>query len=474
LEERDLVVIGDGPAGLRAAVSAAQRGVEVTVIGENPLYGGQIFRHLNPPLEAQNHIMELLDLRIFGDLQEDLVKATIQFRNKSIVWGIFDDKVIAFDKGQKSLIKAKKIVIAEGAYEAPIAFPGWTIPGVMTLGGLQILLKSQGIIPQGKIVIAGTGPLLLYTASQLVEKGAVVQAVLEASSRNQWMKWSMRLWRMPGILGKGFQYLNVLRKHKVPVHYGTLPLEAKGPDSLKEVVFAKVDKHWHPIPGTQRRMETDLLCLNFGFIPSTQFSHIAGCEHVCDTQLRGWLPKFNSDYETSVDGIYVAGDCAGIGGVKKAVLEGELVGIEAAFHLGRIPSEKADKRLSILKKKIEDYRWYQQFLRNIYAFRPGLLDLLTDETIICRCEEIPYGTISRLIENNVRRLEQIKLLSRTGMGRCQGRLCYPTLIGIFSKVLSADEAFVQDFTSRIPAKPLPLETLFDLSNSDDATQETGS
>lgn len=459
------MVIGAGPAGLRAALSAARRGVEVTVIGEDPQYGGQIFRQLTPPLQTQGHTMELQNRQILDDLQEDMIKVDIQFLNKTIVWGIFDDKVIAFDKSKKSLIKAKKILIAEGAYEAPVAFPGWILPGVMSLGGLQILLKSQGIIPNGKIVIAGTGPLLFYTASQLIEKGARVEAVLEASSLSQWTKWTMKLWRAPGILGKGLKYLNILRKHHVPVYYGTVPLEAKGGEGLKEVVFVKVNNQWRPIPGTEKEMAVDLLCLNFGFIPSTQFSHMAGCEHTCDIQLRGWVPKVDSRYETSVEGIYAAGDCTGIGGVKKAVLEGELVGNEVARHFGRLPGVEADKRLSVLEKKIRGYLWYQHFLKNIYSFRPGLLDLLTDETIICRCEEVNFGTISHLIENKSYRLEQIKLHSRTGMGRCQGRFCYPLLLGIFSRTLSGDDACSQDFTGRIPVKPLPLETLFDLSTS---------
>jgi hydrogen cyanide synthase HcnB len=148
-------------------------------------------------------------------------------------------------------------------------------------------------------------------------------------------------------------------------------------------------------------------------------------------------------------------------------LEGELVGNEVARHLGCLPGSEADKRLSVLQKKLQGYWWYQHFLQNIYAFRPGLLDLLTDETIICRCEEVNFETIARLIENKPQRLEEIKLHSRTGMGRCQGRFCYPTLLGIFSTVLSKEIACRQDFTGRIPVKPLSLETLFDLSTSDE-------
>ena len=466
MDERDFVVIGAGPAGLRAALTAAHRGAEVTVIGEDPVHGGQIFRQLTPPLQTQGHVMEIQNSRILDDLQKDLVKTGILFMNKTVVWGIFEDRVIAFDKSHKSLIKSKKILIAEGAYEAPVAFPGWPLPGVMTLGGIQILLKSQGIIPSGKMIVAGTGPLLFYTASQLIQNGADVQAVLEASSLNQWMKWTMRLWRAPGIFGKGLKYMNILRKHRVPIHYSAIPMEAKGDDCLKEVTFVRADNQWSPIPGSEKTMPVDLLCLNFGFIPSTQFSHMAGCQHICDPQIRGWIPKMDSRYETSVEGIYVAGDCAGIGGVKKAVLEGELVGNEVARHLGLLSDAEADKHLSVLQKKIRGHSWYQRFLKNIYSFRPGLLELLTDRTIICRCEEVLFGEISRLVENRLCNLEEMKLQSRAGMGRCQGRFCYPTLLGIFSKSLSKNELCSQDFTARIPVKPFPLESLFDLTSSD--------
>jgi NADPH-dependent 2,4-dienoyl-CoA reductase/sulfur reductase-like enzyme len=260
--------------------------------------------------------------------------------------------------------------------------------------------------------------------------------------------------------------MNLLRKHRVPIHYSTIPLEAKGDDCLKEVTFVRVDNQWSPIPGSEKTMPVDLLCLNFGFIPSTQFSHMAGCQHICDPQIRGWIPKIDSRYQTSVEGIYVAGDCVGIGGVKKAVLEGELVGNEVARHLGLLSDAEADKHLSVLQKKIQGHSWYQRFLKNIYSFRPGLLELLTDRTIICRCEEVLFGDISRFVENRLCNLEEMKLQSRAGMGRCQGRFCYPTLLGILSKSLSKNELCSQDFTARIPVKPFPLESLFDLTSSD--------
>lgn len=464
MENKDFVVIGTGPAGISAAITAAKFGVEVTVIGEDPQIGGQIFRQIVPPLQPQRHYVEIQNQKLYERLKEELAKVNIQFLSNTIVWGIFDNKVIATDNKDYSLIKAKNLLIAEGAYETPVAFSGWTIPGVMTLGGVQILLKSQGVIPQGKILIAGTGPLLYFTASQLIKNGANVIAVLEASSFPQWMKWALKLWRDPRLLWKGIQYLGILKKHRVPVYYSHVVLKAQGKESLEQVIYAKADKQWGPRAGTERTVEVDTLCLNFGFIPSTIFSHMAGCEHDCDPLSRGWIPRINARYETSKEGIFVAGDCTGIGGVVEAVLEGEIVGTEVAFQLGGLSKSAADKCNARLQKALSRRQWYKKFLRKIYAFRLGLLKLLNDETIICRCEEVDLRTISEIIEGGVHHLEQIKRLSRVGMGRCQGRFCYATLLGILAKTLSPSEVRKEDFSARPPVKPLPLKVLFEIAS----------
>lgn len=459
MDNRDFVIIGTGPAGISAAVTAAKFGVEVTIIGEDPRIGGQIFRQIISPLQPQTHYVDTQNEKLFKNLNKELKKVHLQFLSKTIVWGIFDDKVIATDNKNHPLIKAKRLLIAEGAYETPVAFPGWTLPGVMTLGGAQILLKSQGVIPQGKTLIAGTGPLLYYTVSQLIKNGTHVIGVLEASSFPQWMKWILRLWRSPDLLWKGIQYLALLKKHQIPIHYGHVVVRAEGNESLEKVIFARVDDYWEPQPGTEKTVDVDTLCLNFGFVPSTIFSHMAGCEHTCDPILRGWIPRITARYETSKKGIFVAGDCTGIGGVKKAVLEGEIVVTEIALQLGRISKSTADKSLARLQKAISRRNWYQRFLRTIYAFRPGLIKLLTPETIICRCEEIDLRTILNIMEEGVKNLDQIKRISRVGMGRCQGRFCFPTLLGILLKNFSPRKLNQEDFAARPPAKPIPLKEI---------------
>jgi NADPH-dependent 2,4-dienoyl-CoA reductase/sulfur reductase-like enzyme len=464
LETRDLVVIGSGPAGLSAAVTAAAAGIDVAVIGEDRQIGGQIFRQIVPPLRFEYSSVDRQNQRIFKRLEREYEESKVQFLNSAVAWGIFGENSIAFDNPRQSVLQAKRLLFSEGAYETPVAFPGWTIPGIMTLGAAQNLLKGQGVVPKGITVIAGTGPLLYYTASQLLKNGTEVAAIIEASSFSQVVGWSAKLWRAPGILGKGLKYMAIIQKNRVPTYYNTVVKEARGAERLEEIICSRVDNLWRPLSGTEKRIKADILCLNFGFTPSTHLSHMAKCDHVCDPQLRGWRPVLNSRFETTQPGVFVGGDCTGIGGVEMAVLEGRIGGTEIARQLGAIPESEAERRLIRATKALESHRWYQDFLKKIYAFRPGLLDLMTDDTLVCRCEEVDFKTLSGFIQDGAHHVEQIKRLSRIGMGRCQGRFCYPTLIGMLAKIVPENELEKEDFSARVPSKPLPLKFLFEISS----------
>ena len=463
MKKFEFVIIGAGTAGLSAAIVAAKRGVDVTIIDENPYIGGQIFRQMPPELQSKVPL-STQDKDIFVNLKEGFGTANVRHLRKTTVWGIFEEKTIATDNPEYPLIQADKILIASGVYETPFAIPGWTLPGVMVLGGVQILLKSQGVIPEGRMLVAGTGPFLYLAASQLIKQGANVVEVLEASSRVSLMKRGMQLWRYPALAWKGLEYLSAIRKHKVRIRYNMLPVEARGGDKLEEVVAARVDDQWNPLPGGRETFKVDCLGLNYGFTPSTELTHTVGCEHECHPEMRCWTPKYNDSLETTQPGIFVAGDCVGVGGVKTAILEGEIVGTEVARQLKRFTDEEAMDKLSNIRIKLARYDPYKKILRKIYEFRPGLLKLLTDDTLVCRCEEIDFKGIKDAIENKgVSHIEPLKRLLRTGMGRCQGRFCYPTLLGIISGSLGIETARRQDFSARPPVRPLPLKVVLDMA-----------
>jgi NADPH-dependent 2,4-dienoyl-CoA reductase/sulfur reductase-like enzyme len=459
---RDFVIIGTGPAGLSAAATAAKAGAEVTIIGEDPRIGGQIFRQPVPPLEFRVPLVDVPDKNIFNELHQKLDETNVEFLSKTTAWGLSDYKTLIVNRKNNSRIKAKFFLIAEGAYEAPVPFPGWTLPGVTTLGGIQNLLKSQGVVPSGKVVIAGTGPLLFYTASQLVKNGVQVVAVLDASRFSKWFQWSFRLLRAPGVLMSGMNYYRILIKHKIPVYYSSIVSRALGEDRLREIEISRADRNWSPVPGHEIILSADYLCLNFGFIPSTQFTHLAGCKHYYDPDLRGWIPLVDSGFETSQEGIFVAGDGNGIGGVKTAVLEGESVGLQIAARLGYLESAEAEARIKRVDRALRYRRWYSKFLREIYRFHPGLNDLLKNETLVCRCEEVTYKSLNEVLQTKPQDLAQIRILSRLGMGRCQGRFCYPTLLGLLAEDRKPAEMAFFDYRARPPLRQLPIEELINL------------
>ncbi len=454
-----MVIIGSGPAGLSAAVTAAKAGADVIIIGEDPRTGGQIFRQPVPPLKFRTSLVDVPDKKIFLTLHRELDETGVEFLSETVGWGLSNHNTLIVNRETGSRIQAKYILIAEGAYEAPVAFPGWTLPGVSALGGVQNLLKSQGVVPAGKVVIAGTGPLLFYTAAQLLKNGVRVAAVVEASPFSKWFQWSVRLLRAPGVLIDGMKYYRILLRHKVPVYYRSVVSRACGTDRLEEIVISRADKNWTPEPGKDMTLAADYLCQNFGFIPSTQFTHLAGCEHVYDPDYRGWMPKVDRNMETTQEGLFAAGDGTEIGGVKTAVLEGRAAGLAIGSRLGYLDSEEADARLKQVKRALRRRSWYTRFLRDIYAFRPGLNGLLDEDTLVCRCEEVTYQSLKEAFRSQPQDLARLRIIFRVGMGRCQGRFCYPILLGLLAAERNPEGMAAFDYRARPPLKPLPIKDL---------------
>jgi len=474
--EKDFVIIGSGPAGLNAAIIAANLGVQVTIIDENPQIGGQIFRQTPPEIYRKKHLDKQSE-DTFEKLNQSIIHNNIKIYSSSTVWGIFEkeesqaqnnseinSKIIATDNREIPLIEARNLLIASGAYEMPVIFPGWTIPGVITLGSMQILLKSQGVIPEGRIIIAGTGPFLYLSASQLIENGANVIGIVEASSMLDWYAWGMQLLRFPSIMLKGIKCLRKIKKAGIPIYFGHMVVDAKGKDKIREVTISQVDSQWCPKRHTKKTLQTDLIGVNFGFMPSSYLTHLSGCQHNFDLEQFCWISQFNNVYKTSEKNVFVAGDNTGIGGDKMASIEGKIVGIEVSRLLGKLTKEKANLIHKQLLKDLKSYNWYKKHLNKIYKFKSGFFNILTEETIICRCEEIDYKTIKEILKDpSTGNLKSLKNILRTGMGRCQGRFCYPTIMKILSRYISTKELQKEDFTVRVPLKPLPLKKFIEVS-----------
>ncbi|RMF84438.1 MAG: FAD-dependent oxidoreductase [Nitrospinota bacterium] len=455
----ELAIVGGGPAGLCAAMEAARAGVEVLIIDENRRIGGQIYRQI--PYRVTD------GTKVGKDYQkaQELFQAVEALPNVSIlseatVWGIFDQHMLAiYHQGRSEEVTAQALLIAAGAHDRPVPFPGWTLPGVFSAGGALTLMKSQRILPGRKVLLAGTGPLQLVVATYLLEGGAEIVAVLEASSLHEWWRQVPKLWGEWELMWEGFQYIKRLRSARVDVLRAHTICRAEGEEKVTQAVATRVDEQWRPVPGTERRFAVDAVVCGFGLVPSIELTALCGCEHQYNPKLGGWIPRYNEEMETTVPGVFVAGETAGIAGAVVAMEEGKVAGIAAARRLGHLSDDEAQKRMQPSRQRLAELYKFRAGLDELYTPREGLLDLITPETIICRCEEVPAEMISQAINEGAMSLREVKGRTRAGMGHCQGRMCTSTVAGLIARQhgVTAEAAGLPSI--RPPVKPIPLAAL---------------
>jgi thioredoxin reductase/bacterioferritin-associated ferredoxin len=464
MQSTELAIIGGGPAGLSAAAEAARAGVSSIVLDENPLLGGQIFRQ--PPAEFR-----VVNQKRMGKQYADgkkLIEELTEFKEKidtwtgSLVWGYFNDKELAaMRKGRLELLKADQIVIATGAYDRPIPFPGWTLPGVFTAGCAQAMAKSQAVLTGTRFLLAGSGPLQLAVAHQLLKGGAKLVAVVEAASMIGLWRRLPTLLKQPGLLWDGFRYLATLKLHRVPFMQSHIIVGASGSEEVEEAVIAAADENWQPIPDTEQTFDVDAICLGYGLVPNTDLTRLCGCAHDYDPNLGGWVPKRDEHMETTIRGIFVAGDACGIGGVRVALEQGKLAGIYAACNLGHLDEATADKLARPIRRKLNKLQSFQSVIADLFSVRSGIHSLPEKDTLICRCEEICLDDIRKAIASGALHPDDIKRRTRAGMGYCQGRICGPTILRIAERQLSLRPSDIGPGRARSPVKPVPMSILFE-------------
>jgi thioredoxin reductase/bacterioferritin-associated ferredoxin len=349
--------------------------------------------------------------------------------------------------------------LATGAYDRPLAFPGWTTPGILGAGAALRMIKSQWVLPGKRILLAGLGPLRLALADVLIESGAEVVGIAEAS--NPYRNWA----QLPKFLGnwdrirEAIGYFNTLRKRKVPVWYDHAIVEADGQEQVEKAVIARLDRQGAPVLGTRKEFEVDAVCLGYGLLPSFQLASAFGCQLRFDERLRWFLPVHYHTMETSQPGIFAAGDLAGIAGSKAALVEGQIAGLNAAYQLGAISQKALAERSAPLYSKLKRLDRLADALQEIYAFRPELDKLAREDTLLCRCEEVTLARVKEVIAQGATDLHQVKLAARTGMGYCQGRFCSALVAPLIAEATGQPLSDLLPFTVRPPIQPIPLRIL---------------
>jgi NADPH-dependent 2,4-dienoyl-CoA reductase/sulfur reductase-like enzyme len=459
-----LAVIGAGPAGLSAAALAAELGLKVVLIDEQASPGGQVYRAL---AEAPAERVSLLgdDYRRGRALLDALHTSGAEYWPDTNVWSLDRDRTLGIVRdGRAAMLQFDRVIIAGGAMERPVPFPGWTLPGVMNAGAAQILLKSAGVVPADGTVIAGVGPLLLLVAGQYLRAGVNVKAVLEISPRSNMLRAAPHLLHATAAghyLRRGVKYTLDLARAGVPIHYGVSRLRAHGEQHIESVEFAA-----HGWWGRRDRvLATNSLLVHFGVTPRTSLVRAAGGRLAWDADVQCWRPRVDQWGNTSVDGIAVAGDAAGIGGAISAEHSGRLAALAAACSLDYITVAERDRlgRADIAWRH-KDLR-IRPFLNALYRLPQEFL-APGDATIVCRCEEISAGQIRQAVRAGHTDPDQVKFLLRCGMGPCQGRQCAQSVAYIVAATQQLPPAAFGPFRVRPPIRPLTIGQLADLSLAD--------
>lgn len=460
------VIVGAGPGGLGAAVELARRGVEPVVMDENPRAGGQIYKepagNVDPspftlPLESYRTGKSLLD-------EANSLRDKIQLIPGSSVIGVFDDMEIAYTAGGATkALQAETLLLSLGAHDRTVPFQGWTLPGVITVGGLQSLLKHHGILPGEKIVLAGSGLLSLLVAAQMTAAGYPPFALVEATGFLDIVPALPGLLRKPSMLREGLHLMRLLRRGGVRVMRQRAAVRAHGTDRVEEVEVAPLDSNWKPDFSRSERIETDCLAVGFGLVPEVSLSRLAGAEFDFKPELGGWVPQFGHEMEADREGVFVAGDCCGIRGAEIAQLQGRLAGISMARRLGADRGSEDETEKACLRSAIAGRERARGALDGVYQIRPGIYDTITDETLLCRCEEITLAEAREWLDRGLTSSTQLKMATRAGMGRCQGRFCGPNFRDILRRELGDAADLTDNLTARPPVKPVSFGSLADMA-----------
>lgn len=450
-----LAVIGAGPAGLAATLAAAARGLRVTLVDSAAEAGGQFYRQPAAELRARrpqalHHRWRVWE-RLRDDLRGHLRAGTVRHLTDHHVWFVerrpADFVVHALlgpEQEDPATVRADAVLLATGGYEQVLPFPGWTLPGVVTAGGAQAMLKGTLVVPGRVAVVAGTGPLLLPVATGLAAAGVEVAALVESADPRAFARHLRPLVSQPGKLAEAAQYAGRLTRHRIRPLFRHTVVEAHGTERVEAVTVAALDAAGRVRPGTRRRIACDTLAVSHGMLAHTDLAESLGC------RLDGHGVHVDDEQRTDVPGVWAAGEATGIGGSALALVEGRIAGSSAAARLTGTAPDRTEWETAL--KSRTRMRKFAAALDGVYRPPAHWSEQVTDETLVCRCEEVTAGAVRAAVDDlGAGDPRTVKLLTRAGMGWCQGRICGPAVAGLTG---------CRHTPSRRPfAQPVPLGVL---------------
>ncbi|MGW3987222.1 FAD-dependent oxidoreductase [Streptomyces sp. NPDC004830] len=441
----DLAVIGAGPAGLAAALAASARGVRVALVDAAPGPGGQFYRQPAAGLGATRPEALHHRWRTWQRLRDGLAAAAVNVLTEHHVWcvepvsgGFTVHALLGPGQEEPAEVHARALLLATGGHETVLPFPGWTLPGVVTAGGAQAMLKGGLVVPGGRAVVAGTGPLLLPVAAGLAAAGVGVAALVESTGPRRLARHARAL---AAKVPEGAGYAARLLRHRVPVLTRHTVVRAHGEDRLTGVTIAALGPDDRVRPGTERRLDCDTLAVGHGMVPQTDLAGALGC------RLDGLGVAVDAEQRTDVPGVWAAGETTGVGGAALALAEGHIAGSSAAARLRGTDPAPAPAALRSRARQ----RSSATALDTAWAPPAHWAEQLTGDTVVCRCEEVTAGDVRGALDLGAGDERTVKLLTRAGMGWCQGRMCHAAVAALAGRRPTPP--------ARPFARPVPLGVL---------------
>lgn len=455
----EIVVIGAGPAGMAAATLAAEAGFSTLLLDENPAPGGQVYRAVTTTPLPDRALLGP-DYAKGGELAAALKASGAVHLSGATVWHLDRDRVIGLSVGGASrLIRAGQVILATGAQERPFPIPGWTLPGVMTVGAAQTVMKASGLVPTGQVVLAGQGPLLWLYAAQLLRAGGSIAAVLDTTPRANWLK---ALPHAPGFMlspyfRKGLAMMAEV-KARTRVIRNVTALAAEGDGRVQTVRYQA--------GGKAGEIAVDALFLHQGVVPNVNLAMAAGIEHHWDDQQACFRPQLDAHGRTSLPGLFIAGDGAGIAGAEAAAERGRLAALVAGRELR--PDGEGLPDSSAIETALSRAMLGRTFLDLLFRPADAFRIPPDAETIVCRCEEVTAGQIRDSVAVGATGPNQLKAYRRCGMGPCQGRLCGLTVTEVMAEARGMTPEAIGYYRLRSPVKPVSLAEIASIPPDDGA------